>query len=267
MKKVIFFFLVFSFHFLGAQVKLVTWNVENFGRSKSAATLLYMSQLLKEYDVVALQEVVAGPGGAQAVAKLVDALNRSGSKWDYTISDPTSGRPNQSERYAFLWKTAVVKKKGKAWLEQKYHVEMEREPYCCTFTHQGKPFTLVSFHAVTKRAQPEREIKYLKFFPGLYPSNRLIFLGDFNCPASHSVFSGLKKIGFTQVFTHQKTSLKKACVQGTCLASEFDNIWYSSAHVSVTQSQAIHFYTSFTTLKAARRVSDHIPLTTTLYLR
>ncbi len=42
-----------------------------------------MAAILKNYDVVAIQEVVAGPGGAAAIARLHDALNRTGSKWDY----------------------------------------------------------------------------------------------------------------------------------------------------------------------------------------
>ena len=39
-----------------------------------------MAKTLQDFDVVAIQEVVAGPGGAQAVANLADALNRSGAK-------------------------------------------------------------------------------------------------------------------------------------------------------------------------------------------
>jgi hypothetical protein len=44
---------------------------------------------VRDYDIIAIQEVVAGYGGAQAVAKLADELNRKGSKWNYIISDPT----------------------------------------------------------------------------------------------------------------------------------------------------------------------------------
>ena len=60
--------------------------------------------------IVAVVEVVAKSGGAQAVARLADELNRTRSKWDYCISDPTSGSRNKSERYAFLWKTSKLKK-------------------------------------------------------------------------------------------------------------------------------------------------------------
>jgi hypothetical protein len=92
----------------------------------------------------------------QAVARLSDELNRTGSKWDYIISDPTSSSPYKTERY-FIWKTNKLKQIGKAWLEKKYHSEIEREPYLGTFQYQDKQFTVVNFHAITK--QRSRKLK------------------------------------------------------------------------------------------------------------
>lgn len=252
--------LLFS-QIIFSQVKLISWNVENLGSSKSEEDITYIVKTIKEYDVVALQEVVAGDGGAQAVAKLADELNRKGSKWDYTISEPTSSRAYKTERYAFLWKTSKVKKIGEAWLEKKYHLEIDREPYYCTFDYNGKQITIANFHAITKSKQPETEIKYFKFLPAQYPKLNLIFVGDFNCPQSHTVFNPLKKMGYKSVFINQKTSLKKKCEQDECLASEFDNIWYNSARISVVTSKVIHFYKTFETLNKAREISDHIPIT------
>ena len=71
-----------------AQVKISSWNLQNFGKTKSDSEINFVADVLNEYDVVGLQEIVAGYGGIQAVAKLADALNRKGSKWDYVVSDP-----------------------------------------------------------------------------------------------------------------------------------------------------------------------------------
>lgn len=259
MKKLILLLFFVSFSVF-SQVKLLSWNIENFGKSKSDSTLIYIANTIKNYDIVAIQEVVAGYGGAQAVAKLADELNRTGSKWDYTISDPTSSSAYKTERYAFLWKTSKVKKIGKAWLEKKYHLEIDREPYYCTFDYNGKQFTIANFHAITKSKQPETEIKYFKFLPSLYPELNLLFVGDFNCPQSHSVFNPLKKMGYVSAFIKQKTSLKKTCNNNDCLASEFDNIWYNSSKINCSNAKVIHFYESFETLNQAREISDHIPI-------
>lgn len=254
----ILFFFIFSFVF--PQVKLLSWNIENLGKSKSDSTLTFIAKTIKNYDIIAIQEVVAGVGGAQAVAKLVERLNGTGVKWDYTISDPTSSSAYKTERYAFIWKTNTVKKIGKAWLEQKYHLEIDREPYYCTFQYQNKQFTVVNFHAITKNRQPETEIKYFKFLPNEYPDLNLIFVGDFNCPQSHTVFNPLKKMGYKSILVGQKTSLKKECKSDICLASEFDNMYFNVAQIKHLNSGVIHFYKNFNSLNESRKISDHIPI-------
>ena len=85
-------------------------------------------------------------------------------------------------------------------------------------------------------------------------------MGDFNCPQSHTVFYPLKRMGYKSVFTGQKTSLKKECKNGDCLASEFDNIFYQTATIKVSNSGVLHFYRNFNSLKDARTISDHIPI-------
>ncbi len=259
MRLLFLFLLAFNFSF--SQVKLLSWNIENLGKSKSTETINYIAKTIKDYDVVAIQEVVAGYGGAQAVASLVDELNRMGSKWDYVVSNPTSSSAYKTERYAFLWKPSRVKKIGKAWLEQKYNLEIDREPYFCTFSYNEKEFTVVNFHAITKSKQPETEIKYFKNFPVEYPNLNLLFVGDFNCPQSHTVFNPWRKMNYVPAFVNQKTSLKKACKKNICLASEFDNIWFKTTSIELVESKVIHFYKYFDNLDLANKISDHIPVT------
>lgn len=243
-----------------AQTKVVSWNIQNFGKSKSDIDLNYIAKTISQYDIIAIQEVVAGNGGAQTVAKLVSLLNLKGNKWDYKISDPTSSSSYKTERYAFIWKTHKTKLKNKPWLERKFNLEIDREPYLATFEINKKTITLVNFHAITQKKQPETEIKYFKFFPSEYPDLNLVFLGDFNCPEKHSVFNPLKKMGYASVLKNQKTTLKHKCKSNVCLASEFDNIFYNTANVKVINSGIIKFYEDFDSLQEARKVSDHIPI-------
>lgn len=254
----IIFLLICSIAF--PQTKLLSWNIENLGKSKSNNEIAFIANTIKDYDIIAIQEVVAGYGGAQAVAKLADELNRKGTKWDYVISDPTSSCAYKTERYAFLWKTARVKKIGRAWLEKKYHLEIDREPYYCTFQYKNKQFTVANFHAITKNRQPETEIKYFKFLPDEYPKLNLIFVGDFNCPQSHTVFNPLKKMGYKSIVVNQKTSLKQKCSKGNYLSSEFDNMYYKTSKIKAKNAEIIPFYQSFSSLEEARTISDHVPI-------
>ncbi|MFI2741150.1 endonuclease/exonuclease/phosphatase family protein [Zhouia sp. PK063] len=243
---------------LYAQLKVASWNIQNLGQSKSATALQFITQQLKDFDVVAIQEVVAGPGGAQAVAKIADLLNRTGSKWDYRISDPTQSNAYSRERYAFLWKTSKIQLEGKAWLDSIYTKEIDREPYMARFCYNNKEITLVNMHAIPKTKKPETEIKYLKFYPQKYPGLSLVFLGDFNCPATHTVFTPLNKLGFQTALIQQKTSLKRNCVNG-CLASAYDN-FYVAPNIHIVNKGIIKFYEAFTNFEQAHQISDHIPI-------
>lgn len=242
-------------------VTLVSWNLKDLGQAKDAEEIRFIAQTLRHADVVAIQEVVAGYGGPQAVAKLAAELNTLGAAWDYVVSPPTVSSSYKTERYAFLWKKHRIKIVGKPWLlEVEYALLFDREPFLATFESSGKRFTLVNFHAKTKSKQPETEVKYLKDLPALYPGHNLIFACDFNLPQSHTVFNPLKKAGFVPAFINQKTSLRQECLSDGCLASELDNIFYPRAAIKVISAEVIHFYKHTETFEKARLISDHVPL-------
>jgi deoxyribonuclease-1-like protein len=181
-----------------ASISLCSWNLKDFGKSKSNSEIEFISETIKDYDIVLIQEVVAkDPAGAQAVGRLGEALCRKGQKWEFRISDPTSGENSyKRERYAIIWKSSKVVLVGRPWLEVKYNVEINREPFYATFKTGDKVFTIVNFHAITKTMQPETEIKYFKYLPSEYPDLNLIFCGDFNLPQSHTVFNPLKQMAY-----------------------------------------------------------------------
>lgn len=265
LKQLLFIICIFIFPAgyivkTNASVKICSWNIRDFGKTKDDAEILFIANTINSFDIVLIQEVVAGPGGAYAVARLNDQLNRLGNKWDYSVSDPTYGGSYKTERYAFLWKTSRVDKLGNAWLEQNFKLEIDREPYYATFQYYEKSFTLANYHAITKSKQPETEVKYFKFLPAQYPSLNLLFCGDFNLPQSHTVFIPLKRTGYMAALTGQKTSLKNTCIESDCLASEFDNIFYNKEKITGLSAGIIPFYKSFETLQTALKISDHVPI-------
>jgi deoxyribonuclease-1-like protein len=243
-------------------ISLCSWNIKDFGKTKSDAEINFIAEIVKDYDVVLIQEVVAkDPGGAQAVGRLGEALKRKGAKWEYRISDPTSGENSyKRERYAILWKTSKLTIVGKPWLEQKFHAEINREPFYITFASGSKQFTVVNFHAITKTMQPETEVKYLKFLPDQYPVLNLLFCGDFNLPESHTVFNPLKKMNYKPALLNQKTTIKKSGPGDDCLISAFDNVFYNSKKIKPVSAGVIHFYKSFDDLFQANAISDHLPI-------
>lgn len=261
LKRYLIALFVFFVYSASAQnISICSWNLKDFGQTKTDDQISFIAQLLKSYDIIAVQEVVAGPGGPAAVARLNDALNRTGAKWDYRISHGTSSDRYSKERYAYLWKPSKTTLMGEARLEGKYNLQLSREPYIAKFMLGKKYFSIVSFHAIPKAKQPESEIKYLQYLPAEYAGETLIFCGDFNLPESHSVFNPLKKLGYPASLVGQKTSLRQKCINGDCLASAYDNFFYPMAKINCITSGIIPFYTSFADIKEARKVSDHVPV-------
>lgn len=244
-----------------SNITIASWNVQHLGARKPDSIIDFMAGCLRDFDVVALQEINTG-NGAQSVARLAGALNRTGQQWDYCVSDPTTApQPGESERYAYLWKRAKVQRVGRSYLAQVFEAEISREPFIAVFRSEGITFSLVNFHALPKKKQPEREIKYLKYFPDslhlLYP----VFLGDFNCPQSHSVFYPLKRRAYLPALQGRRTTLKQECDGDDCLASEYDNIFYPAAIFRLKQAAVLPFYRNFGgNMKLARSISDHLPV-------
>jgi deoxyribonuclease-1-like protein len=244
-------------------LKIASWNIRDLGRSKDADELLEIARIIRNYDIVAIQEVVAkDPAGAQAVAKIADELNRMGSKWDYRVSDPTkSPSVYISERYAFFWKTSKVKLKTRAYLDTTLETECFREPFIGKFqTAESEPFYIVNFHSRKFNDHPEEEIIYFKDYPKKLKSDRVLIVGDFNLDENHSVWNNLYDKGFKSALKNTGTTLKTKCKQGDYISHAIDNIYYTSSDIKMINSGKNDFVKDCFHLKNARFLSDHLPV-------
>lgn len=250
-----------------AEIKLMSWNIANLGKSKDDGEIDAMVRVIKDFEVIAIQEVVAGPGGSQAVARLVDALNRKGSKWDYVVSNPTSGGKGV-ERYAFLWKPSRVKLKGKAWLDANVADAVDREPFMARFEKAGKTITVASFHAVPQSKYPNAEIELLKDFPKWYSEDHLIVVGDFNAGNQEYGGQALMDQGFKDAMNNTKTTIKmKPDQKGNHLANPFDHMYFEQKELQISAKGTVDFTSRYDDLKSARLISDHIPVWASVSVR
>jgi len=246
----------------GGQVQIATWNLANFGRTKDAEEIGVAAETLRDFDLVAVQEVVTSPPGAQAIGALDQALDRTGFAWDYRLSDPTTG-PG-TERYAFLWKPSRVRLIGRAWLEASLADSLDREPYMARFEHRasGQRLLLASFHAVPTSKNPAREIALLDRLHNQYETDHLVILGDFNLDADDDAFNELRRLGYAAVLQDQPTSLRRIRRDGPKghLASEYDNIFVETGPLRSLRAGTHDFTGRFSSLKEARSLSDHLPV-------
>lgn len=239
-------------------LNVVSWNIQNFGRSKSSndTVMNYLAQKLKIYDVIAVQEVSTSEFGSQAVSKLDGLLDRTGSSWDYFISDPTTGAG--SERYAYLFKKSRVKLKEKPQLESSLSDKLNREPFKAIFVFKGNEYYFFNLHLVPTEKKPEIEAGYLSSLGQTYVGKKIIFMGDLNLSQSNPGFNGVKKWS-KPLLIGKKTSLKMKDDGNGYLNQEYDNFFITTNITSKT-SDVILFFKDFPTLRQARRVSDHCPI-------
>lgn len=192
----------------------------NIGISRSDEEVIYMTGLLRHYDILAIQKISTKLSGLQAIVNLNEQLiRRSGQKWDYAISDPGSG--SGSERYAYIWKTSRVKLSSRPWLvgAKSPDEKIDCEPYMVRFKIGHRTALLANFHAVPISKKPDKEVVLLDQIHGIYYKDHLMIMGDFNISERSSAFSNLKRRNYEPVLTNQKTSLwmrkKKRRILGT----------------------------------------------------
>ena len=246
----------------GPHVRVVSWNLYNFGRTKDDQEIEVAAQTLRDFDLVAVQEVVTSPPGAQAIGKLDAALDRTGFAWDYRISDPTTGAG--TERYAFLWKPSRVRLVGQAWLESSLADPIDREPYLARFEHRrtGQRFLVASLHAVPTSKDPAREVARHDQLHRRYDADHVLLLGDFNLDEDDPAFDGLRRVGYRAVLDDQPTSLRRKPDPGPNghLANEYDNIFYETGPLRAARGGVLDFTDQFSSLNEARSLSDHLPV-------
>ena len=241
------------------EITLVSWNIRDFGKTKNSDELEHIADIIEHVDIVAIQEVVAGYGGAQAVAKLSAILNRKGAKWDYVISNPTNSPKWVTERYAIIWKTANIKIKNRGYLINELDAIVDREPFLLDFYLNKEKITIIDFHSRPHDQNPEREIKAITKFLKESLKGNIILAGDFNINAEDTVFKPLKANGFSSALFNQKTTLKSKCLGVDYLNYAIDNIFYSQT-ISNIETGVLDFVLVCDELENARKLSDHLPV-------
>jgi len=251
-------FLIIGLFGQSQDVSIVSWNIRDMGRTKDSSEIAFMAKTLKDYDIVAIQEVVTSVYGERAVSNLVDDMNESlgCSCWEYSISNKTGGRG--TEKYAFLYNRTEVDF-VKATLVNSLDSKIVREPYVGTFIVGDDEFKIVNFHAVPESRDPEIEINIIADIDTM-TEIPMIFLGDFNHAQYNVGFDAIKSYGYAPSLIGKKTSLRTRVKDGEYFSKEFDNFFYDIDYFRIRESYVIDFTKEFNDLSLARNISDHCPI-------
>ena len=284
---------------------LATWNIRGFGAFTPAwvgaegaspkrdwQSLHAIAEIVRRFDVVALQEVKRDTSGLRALYQLL------GEHWSVLLSDVTEGAAGNNERLAFLFDTRRVKLSGLACEivippEHLDHDDADRlsrqfarSPYAVGFSVSGHSMTLVSLHVIWGSSQQERvhELSAIAEWLSRWSRDKhawdhdLITLGDFNIERRDDRFhDAFTSTGLT--IPADLIDARRSVFGGTAGAAApgggaaYDQIaWFADTRTSRPLSLAYRAGGSFdftgealpsrqlTPTQLSWHISDHLPL-------
>ncbi|MEM8999828.1 MAG: endonuclease/exonuclease/phosphatase family protein [Bacteroidota bacterium] len=186
---------------------IATWNIRAFGNltrkwessdndspKRDLHSALCIAEIIRRFDVIALQEVKAN------LRALRDVLKVLGPDWSLVLTDVNRGSEGNGERMAYVFDTRRVNMSGLAselvvpqeWLdriEQNALTEQfVRSPYAVSFKAKDRTFILVTLHILFGDGPADRiaELKGIAEWLGEWAddihayNHNFIALGDFN---------------------------------------------------------------------------------------
>ena len=195
---------------LDQNLLIATWNIRAFGNLtrewKSAKgdspkrdlhSVLCIAEILKKFDVIAVQEV------KDNIRALRDTLKVLGANWSLILTDVNKGDAGNGERMAYLFDTRRVQLSGlagelvvpKEWEKDikkgALSTQFVRSPYAVSFQSGNHTFILVTLHIKYGKNAKSRieELKGIAKWLSSWANSMnayhhdLIALGDFNIDA------------------------------------------------------------------------------------
>ena len=192
---------------LDKNLLIATWNVRAFGDltkkwqseeddspKRDYHSLMCIVEILKRFDVIAIQEVKGNIRALRYVLKLL------GNNYSLILTDVSKGKVGNDERMAYIFDTRRVQLSGlacelvvpeewqKSVKEEVMKKQFVRSPYAVSFRSNEQTFILVTLHILYGKKSTDRinELKGIANWMAdwakdlnVYHQN-LITLGDFN---------------------------------------------------------------------------------------
>lgn len=192
---------------LDQNILIASWNIRAFGGltekweaneddspKRDLHALLAIAQIIRRFDIIAVQEV---KGNLKAFRHMLKLL---GEHWSFILTDVCGGHEGNDERLAFIFDSRKVKLSGLACelvvpneqveniSEDAFRRQFVRTPYAVGFKVGSKTFVLVTLHVLYGHSAADRtpELKAIAEWLRRWASDMnafdqsLIVMGDFN---------------------------------------------------------------------------------------
>jgi exonuclease III len=194
---------------------IATWNIRAFGDltekwksekkdspKRDLHAISAIAEILKRFDVIAIQEVKANLKALRHTMKLM------GDNYSFILTDVNQGNVGNGERMAYIFDTRRVQLSGLAcelvvpdeWRTSPTGFISEqfvRSPYAVSFKSKDQTFILVTLHILYGNKSTERvnELKGISKWMASWSKDtysyhqNLIVLGDFNIDARGDILN------------------------------------------------------------------------------
>ena len=246
-----------------ATLRIASFNIQAFGadKIKDPTVSNYLAGIIREFDVVAIQEVRGqDPSVLSAITELV---NLAGRNYAWVASEPLGG-DRYFERYAFLFdRDTVSLDDSHSYTVHDPDDVLHREPLVGWFRAvsvdpaQAFTFSLVNVHLDSR--QPQREVAYLaQLFRAIRGDGRgeddVIIAGDFNADPE-SLQQLRDQSGLVCLISGTPTNVR--------FTQQYDNLLINPLATTefVARCGVYDFLKVFNlTIEQATAISDHLPV-------
>jgi len=262
--KFLILFIIFSNSiFSQTSIKVASFNIQNFGRSKISQSKIVdtLATIVKMFDVIAIQEISdISNHTANTFLNIVNKNNKVHYK--LACSDRTGCQPDDKssqEQYAFYYNSDILILTDTSLYDDTKKDYFQREPYIASFkTKKGNlSFIICTIHTTPELAVEEIASLYevAKWIPNRFKDiNNIIFCGDFNASCKYARPNQLANLNIHKppfnwiIPDTMKTNLS---FNENCTYDRF--VVTDSLYHKVTNWSVLKYFTS-------KKVSDHWPI-------
>lgn len=234
-------------------ITIASFNIRKFSdNSRTDEELAKITDVLKEFDLIAVQEVLGDPVILNRTIAMLPGYN-------YIVSEEVGS--TAKERYAFIFNDKIkLTTEGKTYYDK--FDNFIREPYYANFKADNFDFTIMTVHILYGDSAADRtgEMKQIASVYEYYQEkdaaeNDLILTGDFNTQPTQDNFQYIKNIpGIQLAITKGKSTLGQT-------GNLYDNIIFDSNTEEYTGLSGIYAFDSGMDIEEAKEaISDHRPV-------
>ncbi len=244
-------------------ILIASFNIQVFGTSKlgKAWIVNILSQIVRQFDVVAIQEVRSKDD--RILPEFVTAINADGSQYSYLIG-PRLGRTVSTEQYAFVYDTDRIEiDRSSIGTVQDPRDQLHREPFVARFrARTATPSRSFTFWLVNTHTDPDEVATEVDALADVFQvmqrarsdEDDVILLGDLN--ASDQQFGRLRQIpSITWAVHGTTTNTRHTKMYDNLLFDRNCTAEYTGRWGIVDLESTFHL-----TREQALQVSDHLPV-------